>query len=239
MECVILAGGLGTRMRPFTERVPKWLLPVCGKPFADWQLDWLETTGITRIIVAAGHLKSAIDGYVRETATTRRFEIVVSDDGPDLLGTAGGLRQAMQQHLTGRGALVLYGDSYLTLDVDALWETSNRGDVAIMSVFENDGQWDASNAEVSGDRVVRFEKGLADPRAAGLTYIDYGMSVMPRDQMMTRVPGDVSFDLADVFTAISRDDQLGAFVVKDRFFEAGSPAGLADLEAHLRRISIA
>ena len=150
MECVILAGGLGTRMRPTTESIPKWLLPVLGRPFAQFQLDWLEAQGVDRVIVAAGHLKSAIDDFVEAETIRRCIEIVVSDDGASLLGTGGGLRKAVVEHATEQGVFVLYGDSYLSLDLVRLWDASCGGRRAVMSVYRNNDAWDRSNALVAG-----------------------------------------------------------------------------------------
>ena len=55
MQCVILAGGLGTRMWPIAETVPKTLLPVAGRPFADWQLQWLAGAGIDSVVYCIGY----------------------------------------------------------------------------------------------------------------------------------------------------------------------------------------
>lgn len=233
MECVILAGGLGTRMHPITQSMPKWLLPVLGKPFADYQLDWLQAQGVERVIVAAGHLKQAIDHFVADSESRFTMDIIVSDDGEQLLGTGGGLRKAAIEHATGEGVLVLYGDSYLTLDVAALWQASAGGHRAVMSVYRNDGMWDVSNAAVANGMVTHFEKGLVDPRAAGLDHIDYGMSVVPVDVLRDRLPAHEPSDLADLSRRLSSEGALGAFVIVDRFYEVGSPEGLKDLEDHL------
>ena len=64
MQCVILAGGLGTRMQPRTETVPKALLPVAGRPFADLQLSWLARSGVTDVVYAIGHLGERIRAFV-------------------------------------------------------------------------------------------------------------------------------------------------------------------------------
>ena len=54
MQCVILAGGEGTRMAPYTDTVPKTLLPVAGRPFADWQLTWLAGQGVDEVVYSIG-----------------------------------------------------------------------------------------------------------------------------------------------------------------------------------------
>src|SRR4051794_3965098 len=64
MQCVILAGGLGTRMRPLTDRLPKTLLPVRGTPFAHFQLNWLAEHGVTEVIYSIAVLGEMIEDYV-------------------------------------------------------------------------------------------------------------------------------------------------------------------------------
>ncbi|MEQ8665996.1 MAG: NTP transferase domain-containing protein [Rhodospirillales bacterium] len=233
MECVILAGGLGTRMRPVTERSPKWLLPVAGRPFAVHQLRWLERAGVDRVIVAAGHLADLIEVFVDDWRRGNDLEVVVESDGDDLLGTAGGLRKAALSHATGDGVLVLYGDSYLDLDVTALWQAAGRGRTAMMSVYKNAGNWDKSNAVVEGGRVALYDKAADGEAAAAMTYIDYGLSVLPMGTLRDRVPAAGASDLADLYRELSLSGELGAFVATKRFYEVGSPEGLADLEAHL------
>ena len=233
MDCVILAGGLGTRMRPLTERMPKWLLPVGGVPFAVHQLRWLERAGIDKVIIAAGHLADDIEAFVDGNRGTWPYEIIVESDGEDLLGTAGALRKAALAHADGEGVLVLYGDSYLDLDVRALWAASDGGRKPVMSVFENAGAWDTSNTAIEDDRVTRYDKAAGSAGEPGFSYIDYGMSVLPIGILRDRVPVGEASDLAGLLRDLSLDGLLGAFVAARRFYEIGSPEGLADLEAHL------
>ena len=64
MQCVILAGGRGTRMAPATDEIPKALLPVAGRPFADWQLGWLASQGVDRVTYSIGYLGDLIRDHV-------------------------------------------------------------------------------------------------------------------------------------------------------------------------------
>ena len=69
---VILAGGLGTRMRRFTATMPKALVPVAGRPFVEWQLEWLAANGATDILLCVGYLGSMLTGHVGDG---RRFGV--------------------------------------------------------------------------------------------------------------------------------------------------------------------
>jgi NDP-sugar pyrophosphorylase family protein len=113
MQCVILAGGLGTRMWPETKTIPKTLLPIAGTPFATWQLSWLARSGSDSVVYCVGHLGQLIRDHVGDGA---RFGLRVryAEDPPKLLGTWGALRAALD--VLAPTVLVTYGDSYLPFD---------------------------------------------------------------------------------------------------------------------------
>lgn len=236
MQCLILAGGLGTRMKPKTGRLPKALIPVRGRPFAEWQLAWLKGQGIGRVVFAIGHQGARIRDALGDG---RRFglKISYSDEGGRPMGTAGAIRLAVDHGLLDQRFLVLYGDSYLTLDLGAVWDAAERLGTPLMTVFRNDGRWDASNVAFADGRVARYEKGAADPAAAGLRHIDYGLSVLSRDLIEAEVPPDRPHDLAALYGRLAAAGRLRGFEVPTRFYEVGSPEGLAELEAHLATAS--
>ena len=232
MQCLILAGGLGTRMRPLTEGVPKALLPVAGRPFAAWQLDWLKAGGIGQVVFAIGHqgrmIRDAIglgEGF--------GLDIAYSDEGERLLGTAGAVRLAVDAGLMEERFFVLYGDSYLYLDLRAMARAAEGDARPLLAVYRNDGLWDASNAQVEKGMVTRFAKGLRDPRAAGLRYIDYGIALLPRVLIAAEVPAGGRADLAELYAGLAAAGRLRAFEADERFYEIGSPDGLMALEARL------
>jgi len=233
MQCVILAGGLGTRMRPMTEAMPKWLLPVAGRAFAEWQLDWLASQGVGRVVVSVGHMADMIADFAAINAGRWPFNLGIVDDGPTPLGTLGALRRACDQSdLTG-GVLVLYGDSYLDVDVRAVWKLSLAGARPVMTVLKNDGQWDASNAVVTDGRVTLYEKDRTDAARIGMDWIDYGLSVLPVERVRHAIAPGEAGDLSDLMHTLSTEGDLLAFAAENRFYEIGSPVGLADLEDHL------
>ncbi len=233
MQCIILAGGLGTRMKPLTDTLPKWLLPVAGRPFAEWQLDWLAAQGIKQVIVSIGEKGGMIADYMAISAGRWPFDIHLVDDGVQLRGTGGAVRNACDlAELTG-GVIVLYGDSFLTLDLPAVWTTSKAGAYPVMTVLRNEGRWDASNVRIEGDRVALYDKSRERAEGVVMDYIDYGLSVLPVDTVMKEIPADTVFDLADLLRDLSIAGRLRAFEVTERFYEIGSPGGLADLEQYL------
>ncbi len=225
-EICVLAGGLGTRMQPRTLNVPKLLLPVHGRPFALWLLERLRASGFTRAVLAVGHLADAIRAELGDAAAG--VALAYSDDGPARLGTGGALKRALP--LLGPEFVATYGDSYLPFDYAAPLADlrANPGALGTMAVFENAGRFDASNTEVSGERVVRYEKGTLDPL---LSFIDYGATALRASAVAALPDGPSGLDALQA--ELAREGRLRAFVARERFFEIGSEAGLRDLESHL------
>jgi NDP-sugar pyrophosphorylase family protein len=233
LPCVVLAGGLGTRMRPMTETVPKSLIPVLGRPFAELQLEWLAGEGVERVVYSVGYRADMI----RETlGSGERFGLGIDyiDEGDDLRGSGGALRLALDRGALPEKFFVLYGDSYLRVSLAAVedaWKAS--GKPALMTVLRNAGRWDRSNAILRGSSV--FYDKRAGAGAPGMDWIDYGLSIVRADVVADWLPAGGHGDLADLFHVLSQRGDLAGFAVTDRFYEVGSPSGLHELEEHLRQ----
>ena len=227
LPCAILAGGLGTRLFPVTEKIPKALVEVAGLPFITHQLRLLRSHGIDRVVLCIGHLGSKIQDYLRDNPELG-MDVAYSLDGPALLGTAGALRRALP--LLGDRFFVVYGDSYLPCDyqaVDSAHQSSRKE--ALMTVFRNDGLWEQSNVEYANGKIVAYDKKI---RTAHMSHVDYGLGVFSL-AAFERVPPESVFDLASLYQMLLADGQLAAFEVAERFYEIGSIEGLADLSERL------
>jgi MurNAc alpha-1-phosphate uridylyltransferase len=230
MQCVILAGGLGTRMWPETQTIPKAMLPVAGKPFASHQLSWLARSGIDSVVYCVGHLGHLIRAHVGD-GSSWGLSVRYVDEGDRLRGTAGALRLACDEGALDADFLVLYGDSWLQVDPAAVLRAARgRAEPALMTVFRNDGRWDGSNVVLDGVRVARYAKGLAMP-PADMRWIDYGLLAFRRQVIADRVPAGVPQDLAPLCSALAADGLLAGLEVVERFYEIGSVSGRAELEA--------
>ena len=234
LQCVILAGGVGTRMRPATEQMPKALVPVLDRPFCDWQLELLAERGIERVLYSVGYRGEMLRDHVGD-GERYGLRVTYVDEGQRLRGTGGAIRLAYDLGELEEAFFVLYGDSYLPIDysaVEAAWEATDLP--ALMTVFRNEGQWDSSNAIYADGRVVLYDKERPADRVEEMHWIDYGLSILSREPVAERcVPGQAA-DLAELTRDLSRDGRLAGYEVTQRFYEAGSPQGLADLEAYLR-----
>ncbi len=224
----ILAGGLATRLRPLTEKVPKLLLEVAGEPFFSHQLRLLKENGLTRLVLCVGYLgEMIVERYGDGAAWGVRIDY--SFDGPKLLGTGGALIRALP--LLGDAFYVLYGDSYLPIDyrdVGRAFLASGRQ--GLMTVYENRERYDASNVWFADGRIKVYDKRNKVPQ---MQHIDYGLGLL-RTDALAGWPRDAVVDLADVYGRLVARGELAGYEVKQRFYEIGSAGGLRELDELLR-----
>jgi NDP-sugar pyrophosphorylase family protein len=229
LPVAILAGGLATRLRPVTETIPKALVDIAGEPFLAHQLRLLARAGYRRVVLCVGYRAQQIEEFAGD-GRAFGLDIAYSPDGPQLLGTAGALRRALP--LLGDAFAVVYGDSYLTCDyVAAERSFLDSGKLGLMTVYRNEGQWDTSNVEFTGGRILTYDKANRTP---AMRYIDYGLGMF-RAAALDSVLADRPSDLAALYQDLLRRDELAAWESPDRFYEIGSPEGIRDLTEFLTR----
>jgi NDP-sugar pyrophosphorylase family protein len=224
----ILAGGLATRLRPITEKIPKSPIAVAGKPFLAHQLELLNSRGIRRAVLCLGHLGEMIQRDFGD-GSAYGVKLEYSFDGPKLLGTGGAIKRALP--LLGKEFFVLYGDSYLPLPYAPVAKFFHRsGKLGLMTVYFNEGKYDTSNVVFRDGEIVVYDKKAKSPE---MRHIDYGLSLF-RASVFEAYEADRVFDLAEVMGKLVREKQLAGYEVRERFYEIGSPAGLAELETLLQ-----
>jgi NDP-sugar pyrophosphorylase family protein len=224
----ILAGGLATRLRPITETIPKALVNVAGQPFLAHQLRLLHGAGVRKVVLCVGYRGEMIEEEFGNGAAFG-IELKYSCDGPDLLGTGGAITKALP--LLGEKFLVLYGDSYLPIDYSAPARAfAHSGRLGLMTVFKNENRWEPSNVWFEADEIMQYDKRNLVPE---MKHIDYGLGYL-RPAAFANRPAGVRFDLADLYQDLVREKQLAGYEVEHRFYEIGSPQGLAELDSMLR-----
>jgi len=224
----VLAGGLATRLRPVTEKIPKSLVPVAGKPFLAHQLELLRSRGIRRVVLCLGHLGEMIQHEFGD-GSAFGVRLDYSFDGPRLLGTGGAIKRALPR--LGDDFFVLYGDSYLPVEYRPVAEFFRRcGKPGCMTVYRNEGRYDTSNVVFRDGEIKVYDK---KNRVPEMLHIDYGLSLFQAAVFNSYAP-DQPFDLAEVMGRLVHGNQLAGYEVHERFYEMGSPAGLAELESLLQ-----
>jgi NDP-sugar pyrophosphorylase family protein len=229
LPVAILAGGLATRLRPITERIPKLLVEVAGESFFSHQIRLLKSAGLTRIVLCIGYLGEKIV-EVYGDGSKWGMTIEYAYDGPKLLGTGGAIIAALPK--LGDAFYVLYGDSYLPVDYQSVGKFFLKSTkLGLMTVFENRERYDASNVWFADGEIKVYDKRNKLPQ---MHHIDYGLGLF-RAAAFDGFPRDAVVDLAEVQMSLVARHQLAGFEVKERFYEIGSPAGLQELDQLLRQ----
>lgn len=223
----ILAGGYAKRLYPVTKTIPKSMIEVVGRPFVAHQLELLKRNGFKNIVICSGHLSQQIEDFVGD-GKTFGLSVRFSVDGKKLLGTAGAIRKALP--LLTDIFLVMYGDSYLDINFQAVVDYFSFHDKkGLMTVLKNNNKWDQSNVVYENGNVVAYDKKTRDQKAE---YIDYGLGLLRKTAFDESNQKEV-FDLVELYKDLIRKEQMLGFEVKKRFYEIGSPAGLAETEKYL------
>lgn len=229
-QVVILAGGLGTRLRPLTYDIPKPMVPVAGKPFLEHQILMLRDQGITDVVLLIGYLGFHIQDHFGDGS---RFGVSIRysvEQTP--AGTGGGLMLA--RPLLAEQFLVVYGDSFLPIHypavMDALLQSTYEG---VLVAYGNDEDTDVKPNLALGEdgKVLLYLKDTADPR---LGYVEAGVSALRR-KALDLLPGEGPFSLEmTLFPRLIARGSLGAVTTSQRFYDIGTPGRLEDIRRFLR-----
>ena len=221
MQTVILAGGLATRLRPITEKIPKALIEINGIPFIDYQLNYLKKQGITDVVLCTGFLAEQIVHYVGN-GSRYGIKVVYSNDGEKLLGTGGAIKNAA--NYLDDDFFILYGDSFLPIEFMPIYNKFNQNKFsALMTILKNNNEWDKSNVIFDGIQINLYDKKNYSDQ---MNYIDYGLSICKKD-IFIKMTYNI-FDLAEVFTSLSKENRLDFYEESHRFYEIGSQQGIDD-----------
>lgn len=230
----IIAGGLATRLRPITEKIPKSMVEVAGKPFISHQLELIKRNNIEKVVICAGFMGKKIQDFVKD-GSEYGLDIRYSYESEKLLGTGGAVRNALP--LLGDIFWVLYGDSYLNVDFKSVNEYfSSNTKSGLMTVFRNDKKWDKSNIVFRDKKIIEYNK---KKYTQEMNYIDYGLGILTKkafedyDKSSYGGSADV-FDLASVYQDLLGRNELLGFEITERFYEIGSFDGLKETENYIK-----
>ena len=224
-QTVILAGGLGTRLRPLTNHCPKSMVEVRGKPFLQLQIELLKAQGLTRFVLCVAHQADQLISYFADGASLG-VEIKYSHDGATPLGTGGALVKAVS-HLD-PWFLVLDGDSYLPIDFNAVVaHFCKKRPLALMTVYRNANKYGRSNVSIGRGWVTVYDRKQGD-----FVYMHAGLTVFQR-QALEKFASDRFMLMDEIYQGLVAGRNLASFVLRRRFYEIGSHEGLADLQRHL------
>ncbi len=218
---MILAGGLGTRLRPYTFLLPKPMLPVGPKPIMEHILEWLKATGITDVVVSTGYLGKMLQEYFGNGAEWGMR--IVYATSPHPLGTAGQLKAA-ESKVRGRFVCV-YGDALLEFDLGkALEFHASRKALATMVLMKYSAEMKYGFMET--DKDGRLTEWKEKPKISG--YINVGCYVMEKGFLRYIPPGRV-YEMNDAFRVAKADGApLYAVKVEGTFVDIGDRKSYRD-----------
>jgi len=229
MQAIILLGGKGTRLRGLYPDRPKALAPIAGRPFLQWQLEWLARHGICEAHLAAGHLAGAIRDWVASTALKSKITVSVE---PQPLGTGGGLKFT-KEFIRTDPFLILNGDSLLpNLDFQALMAAGVKPDALItlaVTRIESAGRYGTVEFDAL-NRVTAFREKAA--RTGG--WINGGVYLARRALLTGIKPGKLVSLETDVFPALCAAGRVAAFPSEPPLLDMGTPDGMQAMERYLR-----
>lgn len=235
LPIVVLAGGLATRLRPITEKIPKSIVALNNIPFVLYQLKLFQQHGIKHVHFCLGHLGEMVKDIIEKSNFTTRMSITYSFDGEKLLGTGGAIKKALSA--LPDTFFVTYGDSYLDIQyklVESKFVEMADDDYGLMTIYKNGGKYDTSNVIYENEKVILYSKKSSEIK---MEYIDYGLGIL-RKNHFNLYPDNTPFDLSEIYETLSVKGELIGYEIPNRFYEIGSVNGIKDLSNYLKKQQI-
>lgn len=219
MRAFILAGGLGTRIRPVLGDIPKPLAPIRGKPFLEYQLNLLKSNGFEEVVISVGYKKEEIKRRLGDGRQLGIKLIYSEEDENNLLGTGGALRKA-EPLLKDSDFLLCNGDSYVWGNLREMFETHVRNRaLATIGYVRVDKPVKGGFLNLEGDRVISFQEGV------GTGFINAGFIAFS-PEVFRYMPEREAFSLeVDLLPALVGTERVRAFSLGDKLLDIGTPSG--------------
>ena len=230
LSVAVLAGGLGTRLRPVVADRPKALAEIHGRPFLAYLLDQLSDAGSSRVVLCTGHLGEQIEHAFGKRY--RKLQISYSRETRPV-GTGGALRLALP-HLLSDPVLVMNGDSFCATDLTSLWAWHcNRGSQGTMLLAEVPNTERYGSVKINADGAVTQ---FVEKKQGGSGSINAGVYLLSR-QVIDSIPDDAAVSLEhDVFPALMSHGLCG-YQGRGRFLDIGTPEDFAAAEQFFAAIN--
>jgi NDP-sugar pyrophosphorylase family protein len=224
MNAMLLAAGRGMRLLSVEPDVPKALINIAGEPLLARQLRYLESQGISRVVVNAHHLADQVLAFSREHKGSLDLVVVVEKE---LLGTAGGVRNALPQ-LEGDRFIVLYGDVLMNEPLAPMVERhAQQGTVGTLAAYESADTEGKGTIEIDKSDLVTGFREKATTGSGEVALINAGIYVIDTS-FARRIPEGLQSDFGhDVFpAALARGEQLAIHRLSAPVLDVGTPSTL-------------
>jgi len=225
MDVIVLAGGFGTRLRPWTESIPKPLLPILDKSMIEHVLDVLPESQVDRVLIAAGYgieqIREHFDGIPLP------YEVVIVEE-KEPLGTGGAIANC-REHLSGGTFCVINGDLITSLRVEEMLEFhTSKGGIATISLWEveDPSRFGVADYTQETGKIMRFqEKPTIEEAYSNL--INAGTYLLEHDIFDMMPEGAHSME-KDVYEKIAESGSLNGFPFEGMFVDAGTPSSFIE-----------
>lgn len=216
-EAIILAGGLGTRLKNVIHNIPKPMAPINNKPFLEYQLNYLKSYGIRQVVISVGYKKEIIIGYFRNRFND--IEIVYSIENKPL-GTGGGIKKALKQ-ISENSVFVLNGDTMCTVNLKELFSfhVKKKSSLTItLKQLEDNVRY--GNVEIDDDnRIVEY----SENKSSSDGYINSGVYLVNRNVFNSlKLPNVFSIE-TDCFAKFYKTKNFFGFIYSGLFIDIGIP----------------
>jgi MurNAc alpha-1-phosphate uridylyltransferase len=229
-SAIVLAAGLGTRMRPYNGHIPKPLVAVGGKSLIDYGLDRLADAGVERAVVNVHHLADAIE---RHLAGRQKPHVIISDERGELLGTGGGIAKALPQ---------LGNTPFFLVNSDTLWldgvkpnflRLAENFDPRAMDVLLLLASTTGSlGYEGRGDYAILSDGRLRRRREQEVVPFIYAGAAILTPALFAAAPAG-AFPLTRLFDRASEQGRLFGLRLEGTWMHVGTPQAVAEAEAAL------
>jgi MurNAc alpha-1-phosphate uridylyltransferase len=225
---MVLAAGLGERMRPLTDKLPKPLVPVAGKPLLDHVLDRLADQGVERAVVNVHYLADLIENHL---APRKKPQIVISDERAKLLNTGGGVVKALPK---------LGAEPFFHINSDTIWIDGVRPNLERLAESFDPGTMDAllllaaSNDSIGyagrGDFIMATDGRLKKRPEREMAPFVYAGAALLRPELFKDAP-DGAFSLTALFDRAAEAGRLHGLRLEGVWMHVGTPGAIAEAEA--------
>ena len=228
MQIVILAGGQGTRLRPFTNDLPKPMVPINSRPFLHHLLEYIKSLEFKNILLLVGYLADKIIDYFEDGS---KFGLSISYSKEDIpLGTGGALKNA--QHMLDNQFLIINGDTFLPIDFQKMINRFyHNNKFSLVTVYDNHDDVFKGNIDIDdSNRVIKYSKKDSEI----LPYVDAGAVIMKK-AILDLIPLQTKCSLEEeIFPQLINRGEVLAYRTSQIFYDMGTIEGIRKLEQVLR-----
>jgi D-glycero-D-manno-heptose 1,7-bisphosphate phosphatase len=215
MQAVILAGGLGTRLKPFTLEKPKPMLEIENVPFLEHLLRQIKSWGITKVVILLGYKAEVVKHYFGDGKKLGMdIEYSVTPVEYDT-----GARLFVAKPLLEDEFILLYCDNYCPIPFEKAYTKYLKSGCAIqITAYANKDGYTKNNLRIQGDRVAAYDKKREIP---DLNAVDIGYVFMKKTVLERLPKGNVNFEAA-VYPGLVAENQMGVYLTEHRYYSIGS-----------------